>query len=438
MWRLFCAFFGETHDQTRFSQVSFFNMTQIELLYKHYNDHPKVVTDSRKIEEGSIFFALKGPRFNGNQYAAQAIEKGVETLQALARHHRRQFTIPLIAITGSNGKTTTKELLSVILSSHYPTHFTKGNLNNHIGVPLTLLEMSTDTEVAIIEMGANHVGEIKFLCEIAEPTHGLITNIGKAHLEGFGSIEGVKQGKSELYRFLESSGGMVFINHDERYLQDLALSNPYKVFYKESQHPDANCQDLETKLISSRPYVVAGFRDTEALVEVHSNLTGDYNFNNIMTGISLGRYFKVPAEKIKTAIEGYIPANNRSQLLKVDSNTFLMDAYNANPDSMHKALDNFAKAKETKKIVILGDMLELGEYSDSEHREILKFADSLSLNQILTVGAEFGKVNFHSDRIRHFENVDLLKEWFNTQSFTETYFLLKGSRGIRLEKLVVN
>ncbi len=434
-------------------------MTQIEVLYKHYKDHPKVVTDSRKIEKGSIFFALKGPRFNGNEYAAQAIEKGahlaiideepeemddrfflvedvLETLQALARHHRRQFTIPLIAITGSNGKTTTKELLSTVLSSHYPTHFTKGNFNNHIGVPLTLLEMPPETEVAIIEMGANHIEEIKFLCEIAEPTHGLITNIGKAHLEGFGSIEGVKQGKSELYKFLEEHGGMVFINQDERYLQDLALTNPYKVFYQQSQHPDPNCQALETKLIASRPYVVAGFKDTDELVEVYSNLTGDYNFNNIMTGISLGRYFKVPAAKIKSAIESYVPANNRSQLLKVDTNTFLMDAYNANPDSMHKALENFAKARETKKVVILGDMLELGTYSDVEHNNILKLADTLPIEQIITVGAEFGKVTYSSDRIKHFQDVDGLKEWFSKQSFVDTYFLLKGSRGIRLEKLV--
>ncbi len=434
-------------------------MTQIEVLYKHYKDHPKVVTDSREIEKGSIFFALKGPRFNGNEYAAQAIEKGahlaiideepeemddrfflvedvLETLQALARHHRRQFTIPLIAITGSNGKTTTKELLSTVLSSHYPTHFTKGNFNNHIGVPLTLLEMPPETEVAIIEMGANHIEEIKFLCEIAEPTHGLITNIGKAHLEGFGSIEGVKQGKSELYKFLEEHGGMVFINQDERYLQDLALTNPYKVFYQQSQHPDPNCQALETKLIASRPYVVAGFKDTDELVEVYSNLTGDYNFNNIMTGISLGRYFKVPAAKIKSAIESYVPANNRSQLLKVDTNTFLMDAYNANPDSMHKALENFAKARETKKVVILGDMLELGTYSDVEHNNILKLADTLPIEQIITVGAEFGKVTYSSDRIKHFQDVDGLKEWFSKQSFVDTYFLLKGSRGIRLEKLV--
>jgi len=436
-------------------------MTQIELLYKHYKDHPKAVTDSRKIEEGSIFFALKGPRFNGNDYAAQAIQKGacmavidepplemdekyflvedvLQTLQMLARHHRRQFTIPVIAITGSNGKTTTKELLNVVLSSHYPTHCTKGNLNNHIGVPLTLLEMADDTEVAIIEMGANHVGEIKFLCELAEPTHGLITNIGKAHLEGFGSLEGVKQGKSELYRFLAAQGGMVFVNGDESYLEDLALTNPYKVLYQESQYPTPNCQVLETKLIASRPYVVAGFRDTEEWVEVHTNLTGDYNFNNLMTGISLGRYFKVPADKIKTSIEGYIPVNNRSQLLKVDSNTFLMDAYNANPDSMQKALENFAKAKEKKKVVILGDMLELGTYSAAEHQKMLEFADKLPIDQILTVGAEFGKVGYvaEADRLQHFENVEALKEWFSKQLFSDTYFLLKGSRAICLEKLV--
>ncbi len=435
-------------------------MSQIENLYKIFQKHPRVITDSRQIEDGCLFFALKGPNFNGNAYAAQALDNGaayaiidedeyqsdqrfilvenvLETLQKLARHHRRQFDIPFIAITGSNGKTTTKELLSTVLSSQYPTHFTKGNFNNHIGVPLTLLGMPEGTEIAIVEMGANHLDEISALCAIAEPTHGLITNIGKAHLEGFGGLEGVKKGKSELYKFLKKSNGMVFINRDEEYLVDLAKDNKLKVFYEQSETPDANSRVLETKLVADSPFIVAAFKDDGMWYIINTNLTGGYNFNNVMTAISLGRYFRVPAPKIKEALEAYLPANNRSQLLEQDSNTFLMDAYNANPDSMLRALDNFANAKGKSKIAIIGDMLELGEYSAEEHKSILQHALNQSdIQMTITVGDEFGKVEVESGKRLHFKDVNELKEWFGSKGITESFILLKGSRAIRLEQIL--
>jgi len=434
-------------------------MTSITQLYTHFKAHPRVVTDSRKVTEGALYFALKGPRFNGNDYAEQALEKGaafaiidepkfnlgdryvlvdnvLETLQQLALHHRRQFEIPLLAITGSNGKTTTKELLSKVLKSHYSTYFTKGNFNNHIGVPLTLLGMPKETEVAIIEMGANHVEEIHFLCTLAEPTHGLITNIGKAHLEGFGGLEGVKKGKSELYHYLKAHKGTLFINREERFLMDLAPDQVYKVIYGESQSPDSQSMILETKLVSTNPFIQIGFMDGDEEILVKTKLKGDYNFNNVMTAAALGVYFKVPALKIKEALEDYLPSNNRSQLLTVGSNTFFLDAYNANPDSMRKALINFAKADEASKIAIIGDMLELGEYSETEHLEMLRFAEKLELDQVITVGVEFEKVKIDLVNRLHFTNVQELKEWFDQQNFEDKYLLLKGSRGIGLEKLV--
>ncbi|MEM1121336.1 MAG: UDP-N-acetylmuramoyl-tripeptide--D-alanyl-D-alanine ligase, partial [Bacteroidota bacterium] len=358
----------------------------------------------------------------------------LQSLQQLAHHHRKQFDIPIIAITGSNGKTTTKELISAVLGSHYPTHFTKGNFNNHIGVPLTLLAMSADTEVAIIEMGANHVGEIAFLCEIAAPTHGLITNIGKAHLEGFGGIEGVKKGKGELYRYLEKHKGLAFVNKSEQYLTEIAGSVLYKVFYTESLLPDLNVPIFETKLVAADPFVKIAYLSKKGVPQViQSQLIGAYNFNNIMTAVTLGRYFKVPYEKIKAAIETYTPSNNRSQIVEKDTNKFLLDAYNANPTSMKSALESFASYAENKKVAILGDMLELGEFSEQAHRQIIELANQLGI-EVLTVGKEFSKTE--QAHVRHFINTSSLKDWFWQQQFEDTFFLLKGSRGIGLEKLL--
>ena len=340
-------------------------MHTLQQLYKIYLQHPNVITDSRKIETGCLFFALKGENFNGNKFAAQAIEKGaayaiideadfqqgeqyilvedvLTTLQKLARHHRQQFAIPVIAITGSNGKTTTKELISAVLSSHYQAHFTKGNFNNHIGVPLTLLAMPLDTEVAIIEMGANHKNEIGFLCKIARPTHGLITNIGSAHLEGFGSLEGVKQAKSELYGYLANHKGVAFINQDEPFLGELAEGIKWKIFYKKGEKPFSDRLPFEVQLIIDTPFVKAAFASHRGeYVRVDSQLIGAYNFNNIMTAVVLGTYFKVPGKKVKAAIEKYVSVNNRSQLLSIGTNTFILDAYNANPTSMKKCPFSF-------------------------------------------------------------------------------------------------
>ena len=433
-------------------------MKRIKTLYKIFKKHPKVITDSRKIEEGCLFFALKGENFNGNKYAKEALKKGaayaiideveyekgeqyllvkdvLTTLQKLANFHRQQLMIPILGITGSNGKTTTKELIAAILTSQYRCHFTKGNFNNHIGVPLTLLSIPLDTEIAVIEMGANHVGEIEFLCDIAEPTHGLITNIGKAHLEGFGSLEGVKKAKSELYKFLKVRNGVAFVNMDELYLTDLSDGIVKRVFYIQNDKPNPLKAPFETSLFQTHPFVEVGFLDkNQKLTIVKSQLLGDYNFNNIMTAICVGRYFRVPPKKIKEAIENYIPTNNRSQLIQRGSNTFILDAYNANPTSMKNALENFSKIENKKKVAILGDMLELGDFSEKEHEKIVEHSKTLGLDEIILVGNEFSKIK--DKEVLHFDNVESLKTWFDKKDFYQTYFLIKGSRGIKLEKIL--
>ena len=431
-------------------------MDEIEFIYTLFQKHPKVITDSRKIETGCLFFALKGDQFNGNKYAEEAILKGasyaiideekykkggetivvddvLSTLQKLATFHRRRMIIPIIAITGSNGKTTTKELISVVLNSQYSCHYTKGNLNNHIGVPLTLLELRPEHEVAIIEMGANHVGEIDFLCKIAEPTHGIITNIGKAHLEGFGGIEGVKKGKSELYKFIQWQNGVAFVNMDESFLSELSEGISKRVFYKKSKTPDPLEAAYETIFYQESPFVKVGFLDNnEEIISIQSQLIGSYNFNNIMTAVSIGRYFRVRPKRIKEAIENYIPSNNRSQLVKKATNTFILDAYNANPTSMKNALVNFGQVDANRKVAILGDMLELGKFSDEEHLKIAQQAIELKLDQVILVGEEFLKVKIEG--VQHFADVNDLKKNIAKKDFQETHFLIKGSRGIKLEE----
>ena len=430
-------------------------MQQLQHLYDTFIKFPLVTTDSRKIVPGCLFFALKGDRFNGNEFAQEAINQGaafaiidedkydlgkqyflvenvLQTLQELANYHRRQFQIPLIAITGSNGKTTTKELVSAVLSSHYRTHYTKGNFNNHIGVPLTLLDMALNTEVAIIEMGANHQGEIAALCQIAEPTHGLITNIGKAHLEGFGGIEGVKAGKSELYHYLATNNGVAFVNQDEPHLEELVTNVKWKIFYKKGEIPHADNIPFEVQLISNEPFIKAAFAtDHHAPVTIESQLIGEHNFNNIMTAAVLGTYFKVTDQKIKAAIEGYVPANNRSQLVSIGSNTFVLDAYNANPTSMRHALAFFGKMNVPKKVVILGAMKELGAYSELEHRAVVEQALACGFEQVVFVGEEYKGA---TELV--FENIELLKDWFVGQHFQNTHFLIKGSRSIGLEEIL--
>jgi UDP-N-acetylmuramoyl-tripeptide--D-alanyl-D-alanine ligase len=435
-------------------------MISIEQLYSIFSKHPIVSTDTRQLPSGCLFFALKGDNFDGNKFAAQALENGaayavidnkdyqnnekcllvpnvLEALQKLATHHRKQFDIPVIAIGGSNGKTTTKELVSTVLSSHYPTHFTKGNLNNHIGVPLTLLSMPADTEVAVIEMGTNQPGDIKQLCEIALPTHGFLTNIGKEHLEGFGSLEGVKKAEGELLNHLRNHDGCAFVNRSEKYLKSMARANRMQVHFQRSEQLIPENGLIEVKPLSFTPYLqVAFLSDDGPTIEVNSKLFGNHNFNNLMTAIALGVYFKVPAHKIKAALEAYTPSNNRSQLIQRDSNTILLDAYNANPSSMKPALESLRDMPARHRVAILGDMLELGHESQKEHEAILRFAKKLKIDQIVLVGAEFGKTPFKKAGALHFPDNQAAKTWFAAQRFENTFVLIKGSRGIRLEKVL--
>lgn len=431
----------------------------ISELYKIYLQHPNIITDTRKIEEGCLFFALKGDRFDGNKFAEEALKKGavyaivddnqldgdhylqvedvLMTLQKLAHYHREQLQNPIIAITGSNGKTTTKELLFAVLKSEYRAFATKGNLNNHIGVPLTLLSIPRDIEVAIIEMGANHQGEIAFLAEIAAPTHGLITNIGKAHLEGFGGLEGVKKGKGELYRYLEINKGIAFVNLDEPHLSEMAGKQLRTIGYCKSELPTMERPVLEIQLLETDPFISVRFLDKKGQFWTSkSQLSGTYNFSNIMTAVAVGKYFKVPADKISQAIADYFPANNRSQIVHNNSNTFYLDAYNANPTSMTAALTHFTALNAVRKIAILGDMLELGDYSEEEHRKIFTLAQAGLYQKIILVGEEFKKVAPDNSHVLWFETVEALKSWYHQQGFKQTTFLLKGSRGIGMEKML--
>ncbi len=435
-------------------------MASLQKLYRIYQKYPKICTDSRKVERGSLFFALRGANADGNQFAQKALDAGaavavvdepklpknhrfllvkdtLAALQKLATHHRRQFHCPVIAITGSNGKTTTKELVAAVLASQYRCHATKGNFNNEIGVPLTLLAMPTDAEVAVVEMGANHVGEIRALCKIAEPTHGLITTLGRAHLEGFGGFAGVKRAKSELYRHLAATGGVVFINSDEKFLTALAKKCKKQVTYKQSKTPPDPAEPaVEVVLLKARPFLKIGFRDpaTGGFVEVQTQLIGKYNLGNLMTAIALGRYFKVPAEKIKAAIEAYRPANMRSEIVERGTNTFLLDAYNANPTSMAHALENFSTMKAGRRIAVLGEMFELGEEAAAEHEKVFKLAKKLKLDELWLVGRGFAAAA--DGGARFFENTESLKKWFDGQVFERTAFLVKGSRGVKLEGLL--
>jgi UDP-N-acetylmuramoyl-tripeptide--D-alanyl-D-alanine ligase len=382
----------------------------IQDLFQLFSTHPSIRIDSRKVQKGDLFFALKGERFDGNKFAIPALEAGafraivddpslrthpgcvwvedvLESLQALAHFYRQQFSVPVLGITGSNGKTTTKELVAAVLSKKYKVHFTQGNLNNHIGVPLTLLAMPLDTEFAVIEMGANHQGEIDFLSRIADPDFGLITNIGKAHLEGFGGVEGIKKGKSELYRYLAEKEGTVFINRSERFLEDLAAPVTDKVFYGKSEKE----VDFQIDLTRERPYLQVAVK-TNPPITIDTQLHGAYNYGNIATAAAVGQYFEVAPADIASAIAAYVPENNRSQLIQKGELTIVLDAYNANPTSMANALESFASLEGNPKMVILGDMLELGEASMEEHRRILSLVQTLPIDKVVLVGPEFGTV----------------------------------------------
>ncbi len=419
---------------------------KISSLYNTFLTYPTVCTDTRKITKNCLFFALKGNNFNGNKFAKDALSKGakyaiiderkyqtsanyilvndvLKTLQQLANYHRKQLTIPIIGITGTNGKTTTKELINTVLAKKYKTTATKGNLNNHIGVPLSLLSIPRNCEIAIIEMGASHVGEIDFLCQIAEPNYGIITNIGTAHIEGFGSIKGVQQTKNELYQFVKSVKGKVFVNAEDKVL--VALSNNMAKY----TYGNANA-DCIGKLISSTPYVKLKWNNEI----ITTKLYGNYNYNNILAAICIGNYFDVPPTQIQNAIEDYTPKNNRSQIIKINSNTIFLDAYNANPTSMNAAIDTFVANTSKDKLMILGDMLELGNISRQEHQKIVDKAHALNMSALF-VGKEFNSVS-NKYNFTYLKNVTTAIDWLKHTGLINHQLLIKGSRGIRLEAII--
>ena len=431
----------------------------LQSLYQLFLSGCGISTDSRNVKKGDIFFALKGDHFDGNQYALQSLQNGavlavvddhrlpdqpalfkvldvLDTLQRLANFHRKQFSIPIIGITGSNGKTTTKELIAAVLNIHYPTHFTKGNLNNHIGVPLTLLAMPLNSEIAVIEMGANHQGEINDLCNIAEPTHGLITNIGKAHLEGFGGLEGVKIGKSELYRYLKD--GCIFLNQMDDTLVSLSLDNKKIIIYTLSDQPDPNNALYEIENLPTQEFLnVAFLSENGDYLSAQTHLTGNYNLGNIMSAIAVGKYFKVPGFKIKAALENYVPSQNRSQYVAYKGGKIILDAYNANPSSMEAALNNLFSIPHTNKIAILGDMFELGDDAPYEHKKIADIADNSLISQVILIGKNFEQAALEKKWV-HFNTALEAKKYFNSLPFSNSLLLMKGSRGMKLESLLEN
>jgi UDP-N-acetylmuramoyl-tripeptide--D-alanyl-D-alanine ligase len=422
------------------------------LLLKLIGEGHSVITDSRQIKPGCIFLALKGESFDGNAFALQALENGaqvavidnpkyvknsqtllvpdvLETLQKLANEWRKKFKIPVIGITGTNGKTTTKELVREVVAMKYKTHATSGNFNNHIGVPLTLLSMPADSQVAIIEMGANHLNEIAELCEIALPNLGIITNVGKAHLEGFGSFEGIVETKTGLYRSIKNRGGVVFVNSDNNLLI-LKSGLQRRVTY--GQRINA---DFRGKILDSSSFLRLSYISENREWVIQTKLVGNYNFDNVMAAITVGKYLNVPDELIKEAIEHYQPSNNRSQWIESANNQIIMDAYNANPSSMNVALENFRNLSANNKVVILGDMLELGEYSDEEHQKVIEMIETMNLSQVILIGPVFKSV-CKSSSIQLFYDSDEAKVWLLNHKITESLVLLKGSRGIKLEKVL--
>lgn len=421
---------------------------EIEQLHKRFLEHPQICTDTRKINKDCIFFALKGDNFNGNTYAAEALRKGaayavvdegqyaisdsyvlvedtLQSLQKLGTYHRNFSNAKVIALTGSNGKTTTKELINAVLSKKYRTIATIGNLNNHIGVPLTLLSITKDTEIAIVEMGANHQKEIESLCKIVRPDFGYITNFGKAHLEGFGGEEGVIKGKSELYEFLTANDKSIFMNADDRiqfeklegHIKKFGFSSDKKEFYRIS-------------FVSANPFVKIAVENRT----ITSQLIGSYNFTNCAAAIVMGKYFTVPLEDIKNAIENYVSKNNRSQLLEKNGYHIILDAYNANPTSMSAALENFYGMDAASKIAILGDMFELGETAAIEHQAIAELAASMHFQDVFLIGENFHKTD---RKLKKFDTFEAFSEYLAANPIEQrSTVLIKGSRGMALERIL--
>lgn len=427
-------------------------MTTITKLYDLFLQTGKVSTDSRKIEPGCLFFALKGANFNGNKYAQEALNKGaayaiidepeyysnertllvdnvLKSLQRLANYYRKELGIPVLGITGTNGKTTTKELVAAVLSQKFKIAYTQGNLNNHIGVPLTLLSMPANTQFAVIEMGASHPGDIDELCRIADPDYGIITNIGKAHLQGFGSFEGVIQTKSELYRHLMPKNGTIFYNRNNPILHNLVKDYPECVSYGDTE------ADFCGDLIDSPPFVHVKAVFPKGVLYLNTQLFGNYNFENVLAAACIGNYFGIDPLLIQSAIKNYRPTNNRSQLITRGELKIIMDAYNANPTSMKAAIENFAQNEGTRKILILGDMLELGKYSQKEHQELLSKIKEFGFEEVFLIGKEFGAAN-QGFCFKSFEQVDELGEFITKNPIKNGNLLIKGSRGIQLEKIL--
>ena len=422
-------------------------MEIIKTIYQFYSQKYTITTDSRKVEPGCVFVALKGEHFDGNDFAYQVandniascviadrkdlphherlfiVEDSLTALQELAKLHREKCGTPIIGITGTNGKTTTKELVSAVLSEKYNIIYTQGNFNNHLGVPLTLLQIKPDTEIAVVEMGANHPKEIELLCSLAQPNFGIITNIGKAHIEGFGNFEGVVNTKNEIYDYLRKNNGLVFLNNDNQLLKDLAHDLKTINYGK-----DKNA-DYHASIISSNPYLSINWNNKE----IKTKLVGDYNFENVMAAITVGRHFNIEQELIIKALENYTPTNNRSQFIKTDKNEIVMDAYNANPVSMTNAVKNFKNISDDNHLLILGDMKELGNESLKEHQEIINLIKELGFNNVILVGSEFNKVNCD---FMSFLNVDELINHISQNEISGMKILVKGSNSIHLSKII--
>jgi UDP-N-acetylmuramoyl-tripeptide--D-alanyl-D-alanine ligase len=434
----------------------------IKELYKLYQQHPCITTDSRNCPEGSIFLALRGESFDGNKYALQALEKGcsyaivdedidepsshllkvddcLQTFKDLAREHRRQFNIPVVGITGTNGKTTTKELIRAVLSECYNVMATEGNFNNDVGVPKTLFRLTDEHDIAVVEMGASHPGDIKTLVETAEPNCGLITNVGRAHLQGFGSFEGVCKTKGELYDFLVSHDCPIFINRDNEHLMQMIQERgqqPDLYFYGQSDNQDIL---IRGEVVSCAPFLKFRWREQDAeagfvseWMEVQTHLIGAYNLDNMLAAITVGYVNNIPFEQINHALENYVPTNNRSQLTETEKNHLIVDAYNANPTSMKAALDNFRLMEVSPKMAILGKMGELGDVSDEEHQKIIKLLEEARFDEVWLVGEEFQKVN---SRFRTFANVDEVKQAIAQEQPAGRYILIKGSNSTHLYEL---
>ncbi len=430
-------------------------MANIEQLYQHYLKHPVICTDTRSITQGCLFFALKGDKFDANEFAAKAIDAGaafaiidnpkfkqgeqfilvddvLSTLQELARHHRQQLHIPVIGLTGSNGKTTTKELIRAVLAENFEVFATKGNLNNHIGVPLSILSITSNVEIAVIEMGANHQKEIAFLCGISQPTHGLISNVGMAHLEGFGGFEGVKKGKAELYGYLSQSNGYAFVNAANHDLMEMITKAAVKNVVPYNTEETGAVKGL---LKHGDPLIEFDWSYNGQTHQAKANLTGTYNFENILAAIAIGCFFKLNPAQINTGLANYFPTNNRSQLTKTDKNTVICDFYNANPSSMAAAIVNLNSLTSNHKVAILGDMFELGDESAKQHQHIVELAAKNNIETLIFVGQHFYTVE-EKFSANFFATPAEAANFIKTQQWENSLILLKGSRGMALEQLL--